>query len=303
MASLPDFAKATPLPEPPIGWYDYWYAVAHDGALVLVRVDRVFAGMNPREHHLAWSETRLRLSVVSGGVEDGIVEAAASRWPQVDRPSEGYWLVVAARAEPGDRNARLIDGEGREALAFEVGDNVASLISTSSGAIWVGYGDEATGGPPPAGFGIASFDLHRGECRWMFDNEYYRVLDCYALSASGDDVWACTYDEFPIIRIRDGQIRFWENDLRGADAIAAEGDYVILAGGYPAMRGIDEDATDDRIALLRLDDRRARVIAEVRVPEIIKHDAFMCGRDGVLHIVVGRQWFRLSVKDWVSAIG
>jgi len=301
MGVLPSFATVSPLPQPPSGWYDYWYSVSHDGALALVRVDRDFTGLGPREHHLAWAETRLRLSTLRQGIESDAMETAASTWPQVERLSTGGWLVAASRAEPGVRNARIVDEGGLDALAFEAGDNIQSLFGTNSGVIWAGYGDEATGGAPPAGHGIASF-TSGGECRWLFNSADYEVFDCYAFSPSGEDVWACTYDEFPIIRIRDGQIRLWANDLIGANAIAAEGDHVILAGGYPAMQEVNEDAADDRVALLRLDDRRARVVAEVRLPEVAERDAFLSGRDGVLHIVVGGRWLQLAVKDWVSAI-
>jgi hypothetical protein len=301
MGVLPSFATVLPLPSPPNGWYNYGYSISHDGALSLVRVDRDFASLGRREHYLAWAETRLRLSKLREGVETDAVETGASTWPHVERLPTGSWVVAAARAKPGSRNARIVDENGLDETAFEAGDNIVSLIATTGGIIWTGYGDESTGGPPPAGHGIASF-TSGGVCRWLFDSADCGIVDCYALSCNGEDVWACTYEDFPIIRVHNGQISLWKNDLRGVTAIAADGDHVILAGGYPAMLGINEDATDDRLALLRLDDRGAHLVAEMRIPEVAERDAFLRGRDGVLHIVIGASWVQIAVKDWVSAL-
>jgi hypothetical protein len=301
MGVLPSFATILTLPPPPSGWYDYGYSISHDGALSVVRVNRDFAGLGPRERYLAWAETRLRLSSLREGVEIDAVETAASTWPQVDRLPSGGWVVVAARAHPGVRNARIVDENGLDETAFEVGDHINSLIATTGGTIWIGYGDESAFGPPPAGHGIASF-TSGGVCDWLFDSDDYWIHDCYALSCHGEDVWACTYEDFPIIRVHNGQISLWKNDLPGAHAIAADGDHVILAGGFRATPGGSEDGTEDRLALLRLDDQHAHMVAEMRIPEVAERDAFLRGRDGVLHIVTGGRWVRIAVKDWVSAL-
>jgi len=302
MHSLPDFVTTQPLPAPPAGWWDYDHAVLNDGALALVRIDRNLMDKKPPGHPRWWSGVRLRLSSIFGDAESGAVETQASWWPRVSRIADGRWLVAAARADEGDRNARIINTDGSGALSFAIGDHVSSIVCTPGGAIWVGYGDESAGGDSmPAGSGLAAFDA-AGECRWLFDSDSYEIWDCDALSATGEDIWACTYDDFPIIRVRDGQIRSWENEIRGASALAADGDYVVLAGGYPTFQGLNNVATDDRIVLLRLDERRAVVVAELRLPAIAERDAFLCGRDGALHIVVGGSWLRLAVKDWASTV-
>ncbi len=301
MGVLPSFAIVSPLPLPPIGWHDYGYSISHDGALTLVRVDQDFSSLGRRETYVAWATTRLRLSNLREGVETDAVETAASPWPQVERLPTGHWVVAAARAQPGSHNARIVNEDGHDETAFEAGDNIVSLVATPCGIIWTGYGDESTGGPPPAGQGIASF-TSGGVCCWQFDSADCWISDCYALSCNGEDVWACTYEDFPIIRVQNGQITLWTNNLRGVTAIAANGDHVILAGGYPAMDGVNEDATDDRLALLRLDDRGAHLVAEMRMPEVAERGAFLRGRDGVLHIVIGGRWVQIAVQDWVSAL-
>jgi len=301
MSALSDFVTAQPLPTPPAGWWNYDYSVLGDGALALIRIDRDLMGADAPGHAHWWSSVHLRLSSFHQDIESSAVVTRASRWPRVTRNSDGNWLVVGARADQGNRNARIVNADGSDALTFEMGDHVTNVLSTPSGVIWSGYGDESTGGPPPAGCGLASFTA-AGECRWLFDAENYEIYDCYAVSATNEDVWTCTYDDFPIIRVRDDQIRFWRNDIRGAHAIAVDGDHVILAGGYRTFQGLSNVATDERIVLLQLGERDAAVIAEIRIPEIAERDAFLCGRDGVLHIVVGGTWIRLAVKDWLSAV-
>lgn len=301
MLGFPEYASACRVPHPPPGWSNYDYTVLSDGSLGLVRIDRDVPGMAKHEQFSAWPETRLRLSSLRDGVESEAVETGASVWPIVNRLADGRWIVVGARCQGGDRNARIIDVDGLDACKFEVGDHAISLACTASGAVLVGYGDESTGGDLPAGAGLASFNA-AGACQWTFDAEGYFISDCYALSVTGEDVWTCTYDEFPIIRVRDGGLRFWTNELRGAHAIASDGDHVILAGGYPRFEGIDSAAEDDRIALLRLEAARAVVVAELRCAVMAERDTFFCGHDGVLHVVAHDEWLRLTVKDWVRAV-
>jgi hypothetical protein len=299
---MTDFITTSLLPSPPTGWYEYDHAVLNDGSLGLVRVDRDFSGLTEREANLAWPTSRLRLSSLQRGVEcEAVAVTPASSWPKVDRLPDGRWLVVAARAIPGEHNASIFNLNGVRTHSFEVGDNVWHLACTSGGVIWIGYGDESAGqAPPPAGSGLASFDSE-GACRWKFDLENYEIQACDAMSTTGEQVWACTDMDFPILRVEDGKIRVLENGIAGAYAIAAEDDYAILAGGYPSHT---EAAltTSDRVVLLRLDAQRATPLAELRLSAISAEGAFCCGRDGVLHAVANGQWLRLPIRDWVAAL-
>jgi hypothetical protein len=108
----------TPLPIPPIGWFDYGYAVLGNGSLALVRTDRdVHAeygrwwaqvrGGGPHAHQPDLRDGRLRLSEFDGSVEIGAIEVSAGDWPKVDRLADGRWLVASSRAAPNENNASL----------------------------------------------------------------------------------------------------------------------------------------------------------------------------------------------------
>lgn len=61
------------------------------------------------------------------------------------------------------------------------------------------------------------------------------VNDCYALI---DDTctWACYYADFPVVRIRDGAVTGWHNEIRGASALAVAGSRGALFGGSAGTR-------------------------------------------------------------------
>jgi hypothetical protein len=225
----------------------------------------------------------------------------ALRWPKVDRLADGRWIVVAARTDPGRRGARVLNLDGTPALSFEIGDNVWHLACTLGGAIWVGYGDESAGiAAQPAGSGLASFDA-KGLGRWRFDQADYEIQGCEAMSTTGEQVWACTYEDFPIIRVTGGQVEMFQNEVAGAQAIAGKGDYVVLAGGYAAQTGV-ACSTDDRVVLLRLEAQRAVPLADFRVPGLVAADTFVGGRDGILSVIADSEWHRLGVANWVASI-
>jgi hypothetical protein len=51
------------------------------------------------------------------------------------------------------------------------------------------------------------------------------------------------------VRIRDGAVTGWHNDIKGASALAVAGSHVALSGGYGPYR--------DRLAVTELDADRA----------------------------------------------
>ena len=207
---------------------------------------------------------------------------------------------MASRAERGEANARIFAADGSLLNTFEVGDGVEQIAGASDGRIWIGYFDEgiflagknADGSWPPASSGLAAFDAN-GECQWRFASEGYYIDDCYAVSASGPTVWACTYQDFPIIRRDETGVRRWKNGVAGAHAIAGRGDHVILGGGY------NDDK--NRVALLRLDTVEALLVAEFRLPSVAGNPRFTRGRDGILHAVTGDLWLRIDIENWLTA--
>jgi hypothetical protein len=83
------------LPRLPEGWFDHGYAALGSGELALHRTD-------------GGTQARLRWSTFDGGSESAAIEVPAGRWPKVDRPSDGRWLVVSDLAKPPhDINARF----------------------------------------------------------------------------------------------------------------------------------------------------------------------------------------------------
>jgi hypothetical protein len=282
-----NLVKASPLPRPPLGWFNYGYAALNGGYLALVRANHDFRNL-PREiQSLRWPNARLRLSSLDEGVETDATEVPTSEWPIVDRLADGRWLVVAARARPGDMNGRLFDARGAPAGSFAADDAVRRVACTPAGVTWIGYFDERDNASA-----LIAFD-GRGEQMWALAGEPY-ALDCYALSATGDEAWACTYPDFPIIRVAGTVAQSWMNDIDGASAIAGKDKHVILAGGYNADKG--------RVVLLRLG-VRAEPVATFHWPAIMNRPVFVGGRDGVLHAVADGQWLRLAIGDWVAALG
>ena len=64
------------------------------------------------------------------------------------------------------------------------------------------------------------------------------VSGCYALNVDDMCAWACYDFDFPVVRIRDGAVTGWRNDIKGASALAVAGSRVALFGGYgPIMTG------------------------------------------------------------------
>lgn len=298
----------TLLPAPPAGWFDYGYALLWDGSLALVRTDRDIrteygrwqdrwqgGDLHARQPNLR--DARLRLSKFDGAVETGAITAPAGHWPKVDCLADGRWLVVKGRAAPKESNARLYAVDGTPAGAFAIGDGINHIRCAPDGTIWVGYFDEGVfclpdkdGGWPVSSSGIARFGPDGGVL-WRFNGEERAdlfIADCYSLALDGNTAWCCPYTDFPIVRVKDGVVDRWRNDVAGARAIAADGDYVLLAGGC--------NDNSDRIAVLRLDSDRARQVGEwrCRLPE--RNAAHLLqGQGEILHIAGQGRWTKLSL--------
>lgn len=293
---LPDFAVLRDMPLLPYGWHDQGWFVLADGRLGLVRVNRDFSAASARDQWLAWPSARLRLSCFDGAAEHDIIDVPAERWPMVDRLPDGRWVVASPRAEPAEENAQIFERDGSLGGRFRVGDGVEHIACSPDGLIWAGYFDEGVfgdadpdGSSPPASSGIAAFKPD-GRCDWRFQHDDCAIADCYALSLAGATVWACPYTDFPIVRIRDGEIRIWTNETGSAHAICAGVGHVILAGSY----GRD----GARITLLRLEAEKAVPIAERTVTGLGR----IQGRDGTLHAIVEERWVQISIADWLAVI-
>jgi hypothetical protein len=154
-------------------------------------------------------------------------------------------LVVGARSAwrpvAADRNAVIYDAEGRAVAEDVLGDGIEHVLTTTAGDIWVGYSDEGvfgnygwgSPGPRPVGScGLIRFSSAL-QPAWRFPPEgVTSISDCYALNVTDDEVWTCYYAGFPVVRVRDGLLTAWENEVQGPRALAVAGTRVALYGGY-----------------------------------------------------------------------
>src|ERR1700677_4471504 len=109
-----------------------------------------------------------------------------------------------------------------------MGDGIAHIRCAADGTIWAGYFDEGVysapnkdGSRPISSSGIARFGPD-GRVLWRF-NTHERpdlpIADCYALTLDGNTIWTCPYTDFPIVRVEDGLVAHWRNDVVGASAL------------------------------------------------------------------------------------
>lgn len=105
--------------------------------------------------------------------------------------------------------------------------------------------------------------------------------------------WACYYTDFPVVRIRDGAVTGWHNEIRGASALAVAGSRVALFGGYGPVH--------DRLALTDLGADRAQPAGQYRVvlpdQEPLPAGTQVIGRGSRLHFLTGTSWYQLDMDD------
>jgi hypothetical protein len=220
---------------------------------------------------------------------------------------QGRILAVGARArwrpEGADRNAVVYDADGDVLIEATLGDGIEHVLTTRTGHVWVGYFDEGVygnygwGGPGPTPLGACGLARFSADLRpdWEFpyDGHWGAISDCYALNVDGEDAWTCYYTGFPVVRVHEGALTGWRNDIDGAKALAVGGSRVALQGGY--------GASYDRLVIGDLGDGRLHVTARYRVvlpdDRPLPADALVIGRGPDLHLLVGDDWYRLALED------
>lgn len=229
--------------------------------------------------------------------------------PTLQPLPHGRILVVGARArwrpEGPDRNAIIYDADGGVLAEETLGDGIEHVFTTSAGHVWVGYFDEGVYGnygwggpeaPPPLGAcGLARFspDL---QPNWRYpssvDNAWGAISDCYALNVDGDTAWTSYYTDFPIVRVHDGVLTGWNNDVR-ANALAVGDSRVALYGG--------SRPDHDRLAVGSISGERLHITCEYRVvlPDgrRLPDKTHVVGRGPDLHILTDNDWYRLNLHD------
>ncbi|MFJ4835075.1 hypothetical protein ACIP79_34995 [Streptomyces sp. NPDC088747] len=147
----------------------------------------------------------------------------------------GGFVLAASRSRRGQEQVQVFDALGRPTGSFRVGDGIEELLVDEAGDLWIGYFDE----------GICGDDeLSRPGLRhWSSDGDplwQYRpgpghspIYQSYALNVDTRAVWACPYQDFPLLEIRHGRVvRVRENPVRGAGGFAVYGDRGVFLGPY-----------------------------------------------------------------------
>jgi hypothetical protein len=249
-----------------------------------------------------------RITVHPHGLADSvrIAEMPLAHATAQPLPNDRF-LVVAARCrwrpEGPDRNALVYGLDGALVAEYTFGDGINKVLTTPSGDAWVGYFDEGVygnygwGGPGPeplGSCGLARFG-QSGERNWRFPSDAAAPIDdCYALNVTGETAWACYYSDFPVVRVGDGEVTVWRNQLaRGAGSIIVDDRRVGLVGSYPPGR--------DCLAIGEFDEADLREVGRYRLVlpdgQALPDRVRKVGRGPDLHIFHGPDWYRLSLAD------
>ena len=232
----------------------------------------------------------IRLSSFDGVTENAVIELPLPGFGLFERFADGTWLLHSGSWYTVYRP------DGTAIRSIILGQRLAQLRCSPDGGIWVGYPDQEIfmGAYDFTGAGIVKFSPE-SELLWANPGSQLEICDSYALTLDGDVAWACFYDEFPITRIEGGVIRQWGNAIKGARALAVDGDHVVLAGGY------EQCAT--RLALLRLEGNEAHHLRDLRFPDAVKGEVtLMQGHGSVLHLVHDGGWTRIDVAAVRAAL-
>jgi hypothetical protein len=199
----------------------------------------------------------------------------------------------------------VYDSDGSILRDGTLGDGIDHLRVTR-GHIWVGYSDEGVygnygwgmPGPEPIGSsGIVRFNVETLAPSWHFPGSSLGVIDdCYAMNVFGDDLWACYYSNFPVIRIANGELTGWANQLTGVSALIVGGGLVGLIGGYREDR--DRAAVgpflEDRIIPLTM--KRITMPDGDPLPARVT----MIGRGSELNVITPDAWHKLEIRDLIQ---
>ena len=282
-----------------------WSAPADQEALTSVTVQPGWASFPDAR---AARPAGARITVHSPGLADAVRIAEMPLAHATVQPLlDGRVLVVAARCrwrpDGPDRNALVYGPDGAVVAEYTFGDGIEHVLTTPSGSAWVGYFDEGVygnygwGGPGPeplGSCGLARFGPS-GEQDWRFPpGETTSIDDCYALNVTGETAWACYYSDFPVVKVEDGEVTTWRNDLaHGAKSLIVDGRVVGMAGGYRPVR--------DRLVIGELGGSELRDAGRYRLvlPDSrpLPDDVRMIGRGPVLHVLHGTDWYQLSMTD------
>ncbi len=306
----PPKSKEIIIPPLPPEWYFQSYKVLAGNRLAIIGSNKDFASELRRSlHGDPVSETqnlaenaKAKIWVIEDekfgeGPEFEILDPCL----MIDHFLDGRWVVSYARSD-GKSRTRILKAVGKVIGHLELGDGIGHLKVDDEGGICVGWFDEGIYGNdcwkfgdepwPPSSSGMAVFNSE-GELlrKW----KGCAIDDCYALNVVGSEVWACTYTDFPIIKMSPSGQNIWKTKLSGINAIAVDYPYVIAAGGYR------EDL--NQVQLIRLEETEASILASWRIPQLHSRPQIpwlIDGRADRLHVVVNNIWHQWDVTQFVD---
>lgn len=227
--------------------------------------------------------------------------------PLVQQFPDGRILLAGIIDRSTSPSAYVFSVAGERLRTLDIGYAFEHVYVERDDSIWVSYFDEGAEGKFGRS-GLVRFD-DEGNKQWGFNENRGAapgIFDCYALNVGSDEIWLSAYTEFDLVRIRGDDIRHWKHPIRGARAIAGDGDDVVFFGGY------GDEGSSCRLAgcgmaqleevqeiVLRLPD--GRLLADLESPE---GDAtppyWVVGRDDALHVFAEDRWYRTRVADTVD---
>lgn len=228
-------------------------------------------------------------------------------------PGEGL-LILGARApwrdEAPERNAFLYDRDGNLTRSACLGDGIEHAVTTARGIIFVGYFDEGVfgsrgwGGRGRAPIGASGLNAYGPALELAWSNDTADIVSCYALAGAGEGCVLCPYPGWQVVRFDGhGKAELFSNEVGGASALAAHGDLVALVGGY--------GANNDRVAVEKLapaapggaaPEARHLGGGRLSLPDGTWRPTHVVGRDGVLHVLAGRDWHAMGVRQIAAAL-
>lgn len=185
-----------------------------------------WAKIPPRAHHLIHQ---------SGGAiaHTTFVNDLQATFISHAQPFGDGWLLAESR--PG--GARIFDKSGSKLLrTIDLGDASEDIQTTPAGHIWVSYFDEGVFGRGIAQHGLVCFDPN-GKAIFRYaefaeQHSLPHIDDCYALNVCEDLVWVCYYSDFPLVCLREFQLKDRWDQWAAIKAFAIRGRQVVSFPSY-----------------------------------------------------------------------
>ncbi|GAA0275233.1 hypothetical protein GCM10009539_73770 [Cryptosporangium japonicum] len=187
-----------------------------------------------------------------------------------------------------------------------LGDAIGHVLSTATGAVWVGYFDEAAAhGSGLGGHGLVRFDAElTPEWLYPFGTGLPTIWDCYGLNVAGEQAWANIYNHpNRLISVDAEQASDHGADpVNGADRLLIDGTRGALIGG----RAGEHDLVTPILLTPEGVAKRAGAPSRLVMPDgtelpRARRDARPTCRGPEMHVLVGSAVYRVDLDDLTPA--